>query len=84
MSRKRVVFLLAAYFVVATIYGAFQEPTLAGAMGYGLVTYFASGVLPFAVWGARGFKAANARSLFIPWAVLLPLAMALQEYGRLP
>jgi hypothetical protein len=25
---------------------------------------------PFAVWGARGFKAANAKSLFIPWAII--------------
>jgi hypothetical protein len=53
-------------------------------MGTGFVIYMTSGVLPFAVWGARGFKAANAKSLFIPWAILLPLAMALMEYGRSP
>jgi hypothetical protein len=25
---------------------------------------------PFAVWAARGFNAAHAKSLFIPWAIL--------------
>ena len=87
MSRKRVAFLFIAYFVVAWVCGYLLLPAsewryglggvIGGALGYGWVIYMASGVLPFAVWGARGFKAANARSLFIPWAILLPLVMAL-------
>ena len=87
MSRKRVAFLFIAYFVVAWVCGYLLLPAsewrygwvgvIGGALGYGWVIYVASGVLPFAVWGARGFKAANARSLFIPWAILLPLVMAL-------
>lgn len=52
------------------------------AIGRGFITYFMSGVLPFAVWGARGFKVANARSLFIPWAILAVVVIALEEYGR--
>ena len=94
MSRKRVAFLFIAYFVVAWVCGVLLLPAsewryglvavIFGAMGTGFVIYMTSGVLPFAVWGARGFKAANARSLFIPWAILLPLVMALMEYGRSP
>jgi len=41
----------------------------------------ASGVLPFAVWGARGFKAANGQSLFIPWAILIVVALVLMALG---
>jgi hypothetical protein len=94
MSRKRVAFLFTAYFVVAWVCGGLLLPAsewrdgLAGvifeALGGGFVIYMASGVLPFAVWGVRGFKAANARSLFIPWAILLPLVVALAQYGRSP
>jgi hypothetical protein len=88
MSRKRVAFLFIAYFVVAWVGAGFLLPAsewryglvggvIPGALGYGWVIYMASGALPFAVWGARKFKAANARSLFIPWAILLLLVMAL-------
>jgi hypothetical protein len=72
MSRK----LFVIYLVVAAIYGALNALTmtscasLSGAVGYAFVTYVISGALPFAVWGARGFKAAHAKSLFIPWAIL--------------
>jgi hypothetical protein len=47
---------------------------IGAAIELGIKIYLLSGVLPFAVWGARGFKAANARSLFIPWAILILLA----------
>src|SRR6516165_12286296 len=87
MSRNRVAFLFIAYFVVAWVCGYLLLPAsewryglvgvIGGALGYGWVIYVASGVLPFAVWGARGFKAANARSLFIPWAILILLAFVM-------
>ncbi|HVI14895.1 MAG TPA: hypothetical protein VM822_18720 [Pseudolabrys sp.] len=47
---------------------------IGAAIALGIKIYFVSGALPFAVWGARGFKAANAQSLFIPWAILIFLA----------
>jgi len=50
---------------------------IGGAIALGIKIYFVSGALPFAVWGARGFKAANARSLFIPWAILIFLAFVM-------
>jgi hypothetical protein len=49
------------------------------AIGYAFVTYVISGALPFAVWGARGFKAAHAKSLFIPWAILVVLLIIAGE-----
>jgi hypothetical protein len=76
MSRKGVVLLFALYFVAAAIYGAFHAPhydlvrITFWAVGYAFVTYVASGMFPFAVWAARGFNAAHAKSLFIPWAIL--------------
>jgi hypothetical protein len=59
------------------VYGAFHAPhydfvrITFWAVGYAFVTYVASGMFPFAVWAARGFDAAHAKSLFIPWVVLL-------------
>ena len=93
MSRRRVALLFITYFVVLVFYGALVTPVgvlrhegaaglIGEAIGRGFFIYFASGVLPFAVWGARGFRAANARSLFIPWAILAGLVVALEEYGR--
>jgi len=49
------------------------------AIGYAFVTYVISGVFPFAVWGARGFKAAHAKSLFIAWAILAVLLIITGE-----
>jgi hypothetical protein len=78
---------MVAYGALVTPLGVLRRDGAAGligaAIGRGLVTYFMSGVLPFAVWGARGFKVANARSLFIPWAILAVVVIALEEYGRL-
>jgi hypothetical protein len=65
MSRKRVAMLFVIYFVAAVIYA--------------FVTYVISGALPFAVWGARGFKAAHAKSLFIPWAIIAVLLIIAGE-----
>jgi hypothetical protein len=76
MSRKHVAVLFTVYFVVVVIYAALNAPhydfvrITFWAMGYAFVTYVISGMFPFAVWGARGFKAAHAKSLFIPWAIL--------------
>jgi len=84
-SRKSVVLLFVIYFVVAAIYGALNAPhydferITIWAMGYAFVTYLASGLFPFAVWGARGFKAAHAKSLFIPWAILAALLIIAGE-----
>ena len=58
-----------------------QPGFIGEAIGFGIIIYFASGVLPFAVWGARGFKAANGRSLFIPWAILIVVALVLMALG---
>jgi hypothetical protein len=55
---------------------------ITGAIGCGLFIYVVSGMIPFALWGARGFRLANAKSLFIPWAILAPLLVAFIEYGR--
>ena len=89
MSRKLVAFLFIAYFVVAWVCGYLVLPAsewryglegvIGGALGYGWVIYMASGVLPFAVWGARGFKTAHAKSLFIPWAILAVLLIIAGE-----
>jgi hypothetical protein len=38
-----------------------------------------SGMFPFAVWAARGFNAAHAKSLFIPWAILAVLLIIMGE-----
>lgn len=85
MSRKRVALLFVIYFVTAVIYGALNAPhydflriTL-WAMGYAFVTYVSSGMFPFAVWAARGFNAAHAKSLFIPWAILAVLLIIMGE-----
>src|SRR6516225_9525011 len=93
MSRQRVTLLFAVYFMVSVaipvVIVALAMPaevsisrmTPQGFSGarirLGIIIYFVSGVLPFAVWGARGFKAANARSLFIPWAILILLAFVM-------
>jgi hypothetical protein len=67
------------------IYGALNAPhydfvrITIWAIGYAFVTYVASGMFPFAVWGARGFKAAHAKSLFIPWAILAVLLIIAGE-----
>ena len=77
------------YFVLLVLYGALSSSVgvwrregFAGIIGLGFIVYVVSGMLPFAVWGARGFKAAKAKSLFIPWAILAVLIIAFQEYGR--
>jgi hypothetical protein len=88
MSRQRVALLFVVYFIVSVaipvVIAALAMPSvvsisrmtgfIVGAIALGIKIYFVSGALPFAVWGARGFKAANARSLFIPWAILILLA----------
>src|SRR5262252_4348623 len=91
MSRQRVALLFVVYFIVSVaipvVIVAFAMPTevsisrvtslIGAAIELGIKIYLLSGVLPFAVWGARGFKAANARSLFIPWAILIILAFVM-------
>jgi hypothetical protein len=85
MSRKSVVLVFVIYFVAAAIYGALNAPhydlarVTIWAMGYVFVTYVASGMFPFAVWGLRGFKAAHAKSLFIPWAIIAALLVIAGE-----
>ena len=85
MSRKRVALLFVIYFVVAAIYGAINAPHFDfaritfWAIGYAFVTHIASGMFPFAVWAARGFNAAHAKSLFIPWAILAVLLIIMGE-----
>ena len=90
MSRQRVALLFVWYFVVSVaipvVIVALAMPSevsisrmnpsgfIGGAIALGIKIYFVSGALPFAVWEARGFKAANARSRFIPWAILILLA----------
>jgi hypothetical protein len=62
MSRRLVALLFVGYFVVLVAYGALVTPVgvlrregLAGligeAIGRGFITYFMSGVLPFALMG---------------------------------
>jgi hypothetical protein len=96
-SRQRVALLFVAYCIVSVaipvVIVAFAMPSevsishmnlrgfFGGAIALGIKIYFLSGVLPFAVWGARGFKAANARSLFIPWAILMLLAFVMPISG---
>jgi hypothetical protein len=85
MSRKRVAMLFVIYFVAAVIYGPVHAPhydlvrIIVWAIGYAFVTYVISWALPFAVWGARGFKAAHAKSLFIPWAIIAVLLIIAGE-----
>jgi hypothetical protein len=85
MSRKSIAFLFVIYFVAAAIYGALNAPPYDfvritfWATGYAFVTYLASGMFPFAVWGVRGLKAAHAKSLFIPWAILAALLIIAGE-----
>jgi len=85
MSRKDIALLFVIYFVAAVIYGALNAPhydfvrIIFWAIGYAFVTYVISGVFPFAVWGARGFKAAHAKSLFIAWAILAVLLIITGE-----
>src|SRR6516165_531973 len=90
MSRQRVALLFVVYFIVSVaipvVTVAFAMPSevsisrmtpwsfIGAAIALGIKIYFVSGALPFAVWGARGFKTANAQSLFIPWAILILLA----------
>ena len=95
LSRQRVALLFVVYFVVSVIIpivivaltmpseiSHMTQPGFIGeAIGFGIIIYFASGVLPFAVWGARGFKAANGQSLFIPWAILIVVALVLMALG---
>src|SRR6516165_9301146 len=77
MSRQRVALLFVVYFIVSVaipvVIVALAMPSevsisrmtppgfIGAAIRLGITIYFVSGVLPFAVWGARGFKAANAR-----------------------
>ena len=93
MSRQRVALLFVLYFIASVAIPvtivALAMPSevsisrmtprgfIGGAIALGIKIYFVSGVLPFAVWGARGFNAANARSLFIPWAILILLAFVM-------
>jgi hypothetical protein len=85
MSRKRVAMLFVICFVAAVIYGALRDPhydlvrIVVWAIGYAFVTYVISGALPFAVWGARGFNAAHAKSLFIPCAIIAVLLIIAGE-----
>ena len=85
MSPKRIALLFVIYFVVAVIYGALHAPhydlvrIIIWTIGYGFVTYVISGALPFAVWGARGFKAAHAKSLFVPWAIIAVFLIIMGE-----
>ena len=95
LSRQRVALLFVVYFVVSVIIpivivaltmpseiSHMTQPGFIGeAIGFGIIIYLASGVLPFAVWGARGFKAANGQSLFIPWAILIVGALVLMALG---
>jgi hypothetical protein len=93
MVRKNVALLFALFFILAVAYGELDTPMgiwhqedfprlMASVIGRGLFIYVVSGMFPFALWGARGFRAANAKSLFIPWAILAPVLIALIEYGR--
>jgi hypothetical protein len=91
MSRQRVALLFVGYFIVSVaipvVIAALAMPSevsisrmsgfIGAAIALGIKIYFVSGALPFAVWGARGFKAANAQSLFIPWAILIFLAFVM-------
>jgi hypothetical protein len=93
MSRQRIALLFVIYFIVSVAIpvaivvlampsevsiSRMTPPGFIGAaIRLGITIYFVSGVLPFAVWGARGFKAASARSLFIPWAILILLAFVM-------
>ena len=93
MSRQRVALLFVVYFIVSVaipvVVVALAMPSevstsrmtpsgfIGGAIALGIKIYFVSGALPFAVWGARRFKAANARSLFIPWTILIFLAFVM-------
>jgi hypothetical protein len=85
MPRNGVVSLFVIYFVAAAIFGAFCAPhydfvrITVWAIGCAFVTYVASGILPFAVWAARGFNAAHAKSLFVPWAILAVLLIIAGE-----
>ena len=97
MSRQRVALLFVVYLIVSVaipvVIVALVMPSevsisrmsprsyIGGAIALGIKIYFLSGVLPFAVWGVRGFKAANARSLFIPWAILILLAFVMMISG---
>ena len=93
MSRQRVALLFVVYSIVSvaipvaivvlampsevSITRMTPPGFIGAAIRLGITIYVVSGVLPFAVWGTRGFKAANARSLFIPWAILILLAFVM-------
>jgi hypothetical protein len=90
VSRKLVTLLFILYFLaaMAAAFLSFGAPyainpeTIGETIGTGFSIYIFAGMLPFAFWGARGFRAASAASnLFIPWAVFAALAVFLLEYG---
>jgi hypothetical protein len=93
MNRRYVALLFVLYFVVAITIGFIEgaprygvslvnPETVGSAIGTGLFLYVLSGIVPWAVWGARGFCAAKWASLFVPWAALLVAVMILQQIGR--
>jgi len=79
MTQRIVVLVLfVLYFVAAVVinlvidvrldHRALDQTTVSLAIGEGIALYGVSGLLPFAIWGARGFRAARWASLFVPWA----------------
>ena len=74
MSRTVMALLFIFYFLALTIYSVnvairdgFTEPAemFVVALASALLAYIMSGIIPFAVWDARGFRAARGKSLFI-------------------
>ena len=98
MKRRHLALLFFLYSVAAVaiglveailIYRVVNLETIGFAIGTGFLVYMMSGVVPFAIWGARGFRAANWASLFIPWAVLavglvILFLIQLERVGPLP
>lgn len=93
MSRSAIVVTLAAYFVVAFAFGLVLETTkppgagesialfVVNALETGVLTFVASGILPFGYWAFRRFRSVRIDGLLFVWGVLGVAYMILYGTG---
>jgi hypothetical protein len=95
MSRNAITVVLAVYFVVALAFGLVIELTgprassestallAINALETGVLTYIASGILPFGYWAFRHFHTARVEGPLFVWGALGIACMALLGAGTL-
>ena len=91
MSRKTIGIWFAAYFLVAVVFGLFVEWRFerhqsfsvfaAYVIGFALVPYIMSGLIPMIFWAFRRFQAERAALPFIAWGFLGAALMGLATSG---